>query len=209
MTEIEDFQIFWCHQGHSLCTFGRTLSRGSVVLGDEPRDLHMLDKPSTIELQPSPYFYGMGSHPSCPGWSWTHYPAQADFELVTFLPQLSDCQNHSAWLPCCLKVNMFLSIFGSQNYIQYYYPIIFTAESLTSPESFNKQEVSSVMSPVLNEDSFIFIGVKEFKQELGGSSRCIGHEGMLLTGLFPLLHSACFLIEPRTTSPGTVPLTVG
>lgn len=104
---------------------------------------------------------------------------------------------------------MFLSIFGSQNYIQYYYPIIFTAESLTSPESFNKQEVSSVMSPVLNEDSFIFIGVKEFKQELGGSSRCIGHEGMLLTGLFPLLHSACFLIEPRTTSPGTVPLTVG
>jgi hypothetical protein len=32
---------------------------------------------------------------------------------------------------------------------------------------------------------------------------------MLLTGLLPLACSACFLTEPRTTSPGMAPPTVG
>ena len=35
------------------------------------------------------------------------------------------------------------------------------------------------------------------------------HGGMLLTGLFPLAFSACFLIEPSTTSPGMAPPTMG
>jgi hypothetical protein len=42
-----------------------------------------------------------------------------------------------------------------------------------------------------------------------GRSWCRGHGGMLLTGLLPLACSACFLIEPRTTSPGMAPPTVG
>jgi hypothetical protein len=34
-------------------------------------------------------------------------------------------------------------------------------------------------------------------------------EAMLLTGVLPLACSACFLIEPRTTSPGMTPPTMG
>jgi hypothetical protein len=34
-------------------------------------------------------------------------------------------------------------------------------------------------------------------------------EAMLLTGLFSLAFSPCFLIEPKTTSPEMVPLTRG
>jgi hypothetical protein len=36
-----------------------------------------------------------------------------------------------------------------------------------------------------------------------------GHGGMLHAGLFPLACSACFLIKPRTTSPGMTPPTMG
>jgi hypothetical protein len=46
-------------------------------------------------------------------------------------------------------------------------------------------------------------------QELGGRSWCRGHGRVLLTGLLPLACSACFLIEPRTTSPGLAPPTMG
>jgi hypothetical protein len=41
----------------------------------------------------------------------------------------------------------------------------------------------------------------------GSRSWCRGHGGMLLTGLLLLACSACFLIEPKTTSPGMVPPT--
>jgi hypothetical protein len=40
-------------------------------------------------------------------------------------------------------------------------------------------------------------------------SCCRGHGEMLLTGLLPLACSACFLIEPKTTSPEMIPLTKG
>lgn len=43
----------------------------------------------------------------------------------------------------------------------------------------------------------------------GDSSWCKGHRGMLLTDLFFMAYSACFLIEPRATSPETAPLTTG
>jgi hypothetical protein len=45
--------------------------------------------------------------------------------------------------------------------------------------------------------------------EPGGRSWCRGHGGVLLTGLLPLACSACFLIEPRTTSLGMAPPTMG
>jgi hypothetical protein len=38
---------------------------------------------------------------------------------------------------------------------------------------------------------------------------CRGHGGMWLTGLLPLACSACFLIEPMTTSPRMAPSTRG
>ena len=40
-------------------------------------------------------------------------------------------------------------------------------------------------------------------QELGSRSWCRGHGGILPSGFLPLPCSACLLIEPRTTSPGT------
>jgi len=43
----------------------------------------------------------------------------------------------------------------------------------------------------------------------GGRNRCGGHGGMLLTGLLPMVCSACFLIESRTSSPGITPPTMG
>ena len=45
--------------------------------------------------------------------------------------------------------------------------------------------------------------------EPGGRSWCSGHGEELLTDLLPMACSACFLIEPRTTSPGMAPPTRG
>ena len=45
--------------------------------------------------------------------------------------------------------------------------------------------------------------------ESGGRSWCRGHGGVLLTGLLPMACSACFLVEPRTTSPGMALPTMG
>jgi len=50
--------------------------------------------------------------------------------------------------------------------------------------------------------------LKEIK-EPGGGSWCRGHGGALLTDLLPMACSACFLIQPRTTSPGMAPPTMG
>jgi hypothetical protein len=49
---------------------------------------------------------------------------------------------------------------------------------------------------------FITKGSQDWNSSRSGSrSWCRGHGGMLLTGLLPLPCLACFLIEPRTTSP--------
>jgi hypothetical protein len=45
------------------------------------------------------------------------------------------------------------------------------------------------------------------KLKAGADSEAM--EEMFLTGLLPLACSACFLIEPRTTSPGIGPPTMG
>ena len=49
----------------------------------------------------------------------------------------------------------------------------------------------------------------QIEQEPAGRSWCRGHGRVLLTGLIPMACSACFLIEPRTTSPGMTPPTMG
>jgi hypothetical protein len=57
---------------------------------------------------------------------------------------------------------------------------------------------------------FFTKGSQDWNSSRSGSrSWCRGHGGMLLTGLLPLPCSVCFLIEPRTTSPGMVPPTRG
>ena len=45
-------------------------------------------------------------------------------------------------------------------------------------------------------------------QEPGGRNWNRGHGGVQLTGLHPMACSACFLIEPSTTSPGMEPTTI-
>jgi hypothetical protein len=47
------------------------------------------------------------------------------------------------------------------------------------------------------------------KERTLGSSSCRGHRGMVLTALLPMACSACFLIEPRATSPDMAPPTIG
>ena len=47
------------------------------------------------------------------------------------------------------------------------------------------------------------------RQEPGGRSWCRSHGGLLLPGLLSMACSACLLIEPRTTSPGMAPPTMG
>jgi hypothetical protein len=47
------------------------------------------------------------------------------------------------------------------------------------------------------------------EQEPRGRSWCRGYGEVLLNGLFPMAWSACFLIEPRATSPGMASPTVG
>jgi hypothetical protein len=55
---------------------------------------------------------------------------------------------------------------------------------------------------------FITRGSQDWNSSRSGSrSWCRGRGGMLLTGLLPLACSACFLIEPKTTSPGMAPPT--
>jgi len=57
---------------------------------------------------------------------------------------------------------------------------------------------------------FITKGSQDWNSSRSGSrSWCRGHGGMLLTGLLPLACSACSLIEPKTTSPGKAPPTMG
>lgn len=46
-------------------------------------------------------------------------------------------------------------------------------------------------------------------QEPGGSNRCRGHEGVLLTSLLPMAYSACSRIHPRTLCPSVVSPTAG
>jgi hypothetical protein len=57
---------------------------------------------------------------------------------------------------------------------------------------------------------FIIEGSQDWNSSRSGSrSWCRGHGGMLLTGLLPLACSACFFIEPKSTSPGMEPTTMG
>jgi hypothetical protein len=44
------------------------------------------------------------------------------------------------------------------------------------------------------------------KPKPGGKNRRRGHGVVLLTGLLPMACSACFLMQPRTTWPGTAPV---
>jgi hypothetical protein len=57
---------------------------------------------------------------------------------------------------------------------------------------------------------FITKGSQDWNSGSSGSrSWCRDHGGMLFTGLLPLAYSACFLIEPKTTSPGMAPPKMG
>jgi hypothetical protein len=68
-----------------------------------------------------------------------------------------------------------------------------------------------VSSPYTSTFLFITKGSQDRNsgQELGVRSWGRGHWGVLFIGLLPLARSACFLIEPRTTSPGMAPPTMG
>jgi len=76
-----------------------------------------------------------------------------------------------------------------------------------SKEQVGEERVYSAYTSTL---LFITKGSQDWNSSRSGSrSWCRGHGGMSLTGSLPLARSACFLIEPRTTSPGRAPPTMG
>ena len=77
---------------------------------------------------------------------------------------------------------------------------------MTKKQGGEKRVYSAYSSTLL----FITEGSQDWNSSRAGSSSwCRGHGGMFLTGLLALACSACFLIEPKTTSPEMVPPTRG
>jgi hypothetical protein len=77
---------------------------------------------------------------------------------------------------------------------------------MTKEQAGEKRLYSAYTSTLL----FITKGSQDWNSSRTGSrSWCRGHGRMLLTGLFPLACSACSLIEPKTTSSGMTPPTIG
>ena len=67
----------------------------------------------------------------------------------------------------------------------------------------------------LGREGFIWLtllyhcsSLKGCQDKKPGRSKCRGCGGVVLTGLFFMACSACFLIEPRTTRPGVAPPTM-
>jgi hypothetical protein len=83
----------------------------------------------------------------------------------------------------------------------------YSCTNITTKKQVGEERVYSAYTSTL---LFITKGSQDRNSSRSGSrSWCRGHGGMLLTGLLPLACSACFLIEPRTTSPGMAPPTTG
>jgi hypothetical protein len=80
------------------------------------------------------------------------------------------------------------------------------AQNIMTKKQVGKERVYSAYTSTL---LFITKGSQDWNSSRSGSrSWCSGHGGMLLTGLLPLACPACFLIDPKTTSPETAPPTM-
>jgi hypothetical protein len=79
--------------------------------------------------------------------------------------------------------------------------------NIMTKKQVGEERVYSAYTPML---LFITKGSRDWNSSRSGSrSWCRGHGGMFLTGLLPLACSACFLIEPKTTSSSMAPPTRG
>jgi hypothetical protein len=74
----------------------------------------------------------------------------------------------------------------------------YSCTSIMTKKQVGEERVYSAYTSIL---LFITKGSQDWNSSRSESrSWCWGHGGMLLTGLLPLAHSACFLIEPKTTT---------
>jgi hypothetical protein len=88
------------------------------------------------------------------------------------------------------------------------YSIVLVRVSIPAQNIKTKKQVGEerVYSAYTSTLVFIIKGSQDWNSSRSGSRRwCRGYGGMLLTGLLPLACSACFLVEPKTTSPGIAP----
>jgi len=83
----------------------------------------------------------------------------------------------------------------------------YSCSNIMTKKQVGEERVYSAYTSML---LFITKGSQDWNSSRSASrSWCRGHGGMLLTGLLLLTCSACFLIEPKTTSPGMAPLIMG
>ena len=81
----------------------------------------------------------------------------------------------------------------------------YSCTNIMTKEQVGEERVYSAYSSTL---LFITKGIQDWNSSRSKSrSWCRVHGGMLLTGFLPLACWACFLIEPKTTSPGMGPPT--
>jgi hypothetical protein len=79
----------------------------------------------------------------------------------------------------------------------------YSCTNIMTKKQVGEERVYSAYTSIL----LLFITKGSQDWNSGTRSWCRGHGGMLLTGLLPLACSACFLIEPKSTSPGMAPHT--
>jgi hypothetical protein len=95
---------------------------------------------------------------------------------------------------CCCCCCLFWKVCLSQCF--------YSCTNIMTKKQVGEERVYSAYTPIM---LFITKGSQDWNSSRsGGRSWCRGHGGM---GLLPLACSACFLIEPKTTSPEMVPPT--
>jgi hypothetical protein len=83
----------------------------------------------------------------------------------------------------------------------------YSCTNIMTKKQFGEERIYSAYNSTL---LFITKGSQDWNSSTSGSrSWYWGYGGILLTGLLPLACSACFFIEPKTTSLGMAPLKMG
>jgi hypothetical protein len=106
------------------------------------------------------------------------------------------------------KTSMHCGILFPMSYIwtEVLVRVCIPAQNITTKKQDGEERIDSAYTSTL---LLVTKESQDWKSHRAGSrSWCRGHGGMFFTGLLPLACSACFLIEPRTTSPGMVPPTM-
>jgi hypothetical protein len=100
---------------------------------------------------------------------------------------------------------MYVCMYVCMMYVSVLVRVSIPAQNITTKKQIGEERVYLAYTSAL---LFITKGSQDWNSNRSGS-RCRGHGGMFLAGLLLLACSACFLVEPRTTSPEMAPPTMG